>query len=127
LSQHDKNDRAQSRQNKQGKRIGTTVLLAAASLLGTTLGVKATTQEEPAAPVQGPAGQTAGPAAGHKTLVAETIKVTTPTAPHITQKTIGTNQSKIKTPTSNQLKYQSNQIKGTTSNQLKLETNQGKF
>jgi len=122
LSQHDKNDRTQPQQKKQGKRMGTTVLLAAASLLGTTLGVKATTQEEPAAPVQGPAGQAAG-STGHKTLVAETMKVTTPTAPHISQKNLGSNQ--IKGP-SNQLKYQSNQVKG-SSNQLKLETNQGKF
>ena len=126
MSQHDRNDRTQPRQKKQDKRIATTVLLAAASLLGTTLGVKATPQEEPAAPVQGPAGPNAGPA-DPKTLVAIYLKTTAPTTPHVTQKVISTNQGKIKSPTSNQLKYQSNQIKGTTSNQLKLETNQGKF
>ena len=122
MSQHDKNDRARPRQNKQGKRIGTTVLLAAASLLGTTLGVKAATQEEPAAPVQGPAGQTAG-SAGHKTLVAETMKVTTPTAPHITQKVVTTNQGKIKSPTSNQLKFWSTKGEATSS-KIKLQGSQ---
>jgi len=95
LSQHDKNDRAQPQQNKPGKRIGTSVLLAAASLLGSTLGVAAITQEEPAAsPAQ---GQTAE-SAERKALAALYIKSMSPKQPHVSGKTV--------TPSSKQLKYQ---------------------
>ena len=124
MNQHDKSGRTQSQPKNNAKRIGTTVLIAAASLLGTTLGVKATTQEEPAAsPAQGLAGQNAG-SGGHTTLVAETMKVTTPTPPQVSHKVTGSSQIKINTQGSNQLKYQSNQIKGGASNQIKLQGSQ---
>jgi len=105
----DKNDRTQQRQKKQGQRIGTSALVAAASLLGTTLGVAATTQAEPARlPAQGSVDRNAG-SAEHKTLVAIYLKSATTTP-------------QVKTPASRQLKLRP------SSSQIKLQgTKQGKL
>jgi len=61
MSRHDKSDQSDISGKGQSKRIGVSVLLAAVSLLGTSLRVSAVTSDEPPGPAAstGSAGQNA--------------------------------------------------------------------
>jgi len=61
MSRHDKSDQGDISGKGQSKRIGVSVLLAAVSLLGTSLRVSAVTSDEPPGPAAstGSAGQNA--------------------------------------------------------------------
>ncbi len=54
MSKHDKSNRSNVSEKGQSKRVGTSVLVAAASLLGTSLGVSAAAAAEPKVTVTTP-------------------------------------------------------------------------
>jgi len=138
MSKHDKPNRSGMSEKAQGRRVGASVLVAAASMLGTSLGVSAATRAEPQSP-QDLAGQNAGettPVDGKNLLLANEIKVNTPT-PQVSVKPPVTNQFKsigvgattkqFKVDSSKQLKVDSSkQFKVDSSNTNQLKSIQDK-
>ena len=111
MSDYDKRSQGDMPKKAQGQRVGTAALVAAASLLGTSLGVAAVGSGEPAGPGANSAGQNAVEISSGEpeNMRLAAVKVPVVTPPHIS---IKTNQIK----TTNQVKI-SNQIK--TTNQIK--------
>ena len=110
MSKHDNSDRRNLSERGQSKRVGTSVLVAAASLLGTSLGVSAATP--PGA--QDSAGQNAVETRSveHKSLLAgNNIAVqpvhVSPKLPQVNAKITTTNQLKTNQLKTNQ--YKTNQ------------------
>jgi hypothetical protein len=136
MSEHDKSGRKNVLEKGQNKRAGPSVLIAAASLLGTSLGVSASTPGETFSPgAQATTGQNAVETGSveQETLLAATVtpKVTVPT-PHVSVK-VDTNQVKTNQSTNlgththsgaNIKKYESHIQKTHTldSNQIKTPT-----
>lgn len=116
MSKHDKPDRRDMSEKAKGRRVGASVLVAAASMLGTSLGVSAATPAETLSP-QDSAGQNAvetTPVDGKNLLLANEFKVSTPT-PQVSVKPAVTNQ--FKNPGTGMQKN----IKFDSSKQLKVD------
>ena len=116
MSEYDKSNRRSVSGIGQSKRVGTSILVAATSLLGTSLGVSAATPAEPSG-AQDSSGRHAieTTAVERKTLLAGNVTNVPAQPPHFA----------IKPP--NQVHLKSNQDKGFTTNQLKsnqLKSNQ---
>jgi Chaperone of endosialidase len=105
MSDHDKRSQGNVPKKAQGQRVGTAALVAAASLLGTSLGVAAGGSGEPVGPGANSAGQNAVEICSGEpeNMRLAAVKVPVVTPPHIS---IKTNQIK----TTNQVKT-TNQIK----------------
>ena len=108
MSKHDKTDRRNVSEKGQSKRVGTSVLVAAASLLGTSLGVSAATPAEPLG-AQNSSGRHAveTTAVEQKNLLAGNVTNVPAQPPHMA----------IKPPS--QVHIKSNQDKDFSTNQLK--------
>jgi hypothetical protein len=104
MSEHDKSGRNNGSLKGQGKRIGASVLLAAASLLGTSLGISAAAPDQPLTPIAKDAGQ-------KRMLLAEYLKSAAGPAGQLQS-----NQDKHRSHKS----IQSNHIKMTPSSSHKL-------
>jgi hypothetical protein len=81
MSDHDRTGRKNESTKAQGKRLGASVLVAAASLLGTSLGVSAVTMPDPQAPAAKDSTGSDAPGAKPERVAIETPKVN---APHVT-------------------------------------------
>ncbi len=108
MGKHDKADRRNAPGNGQSKRLGTSILVAATSLLGTSLGVSAATPAEPLG-AQDSSGRHAveTTAVEQKNLLAGNVTNVPAQPPHMT----------IKPPS--QVHLKSNQDKDFSTNQLK--------
>lgn len=107
MSEHDKADRRNVSGKGQSKRVGTSVLVAAASLLGTSLGVSATTPAESEG-VQDSTGQNA--------IEVRPVEQRTLLAGNLTN-VIQSPRLSVKPP--NQVHLKSNQDKDFSTNQFK--------
>ncbi len=108
MGKHDKADRRNAPGNGQSKRLGTSILVAATSLLGTSLGVSAATPAEPLG-AQDSSGRHAveTTAVEQKNLLAGNVTNVPAQPPHMA----------IKPPS--QVHIKSNQDKDFSTNQLK--------
>ncbi len=108
MGKHDKADRRNAPGNGQSKRLGTSILVAATSLLGTSLGVSAATPAEPLG-AQDSSGRHAveTTAVEQKNLLAGNVTNVPAQPPHMA----------IKPPS--QVHLKSNQDKDFSTNQLK--------
>ena len=117
MSKHEKVGHQKMTKGKKSKRTGASVLVATASLLGTSLGVSAAAPNGVLTDVPESAGQNsvAAKAGGQKIQFAET-KVNIPPVPTVkpaihTQGTLQTNQTKYHSNQMQPQKLQSNQKK----------------